>query len=57
MGVDRTPALGPGQRALIVIEVKGPLNKKAAEEFDNALALLLEERDATKRVGLVLQSE
>lgn len=54
MGVDRTPALAPGQRALIVLEIKGPINAEAAKAFDDALKLLLEARDATQRVGQVV---
>ena len=54
MGVDRTPALAPGQRALIVLEVKGPINAEAAKAFDDALKLLLEAREATQRVGQVV---
>jgi hypothetical protein len=53
MGVDRTPTLDESQRALIVIEIKGPLNLEGARAFDQALKLLLEERDATTRVGVV----
>ena len=53
MGVDRTPTLDPSQRALIVIEIKGPLSLEGAQAFDQARKLLLEERDATTRVGVV----
>jgi hypothetical protein len=57
MGVDRTPALRRGERALIVIEIKGPLSERAAREFDEALALLLEQRDKTRRAGLMVQEQ
>lgn len=53
MGVDRTPNLDQGQRALIVIEIKGPLNLEGARAFDAALKLFLEQRDAMTRVGVV----
>jgi hypothetical protein len=55
MGVDKTPTLRRGERALIVIEVKGPLSEKAAKEFDEALALLLEQHSRTRRAGLMTQ--
>lgn len=40
MGIDRTPHLSGGQKAVIVLEIKNPIN---VEDFDAKLRALLQQ--------------
>lgn len=57
MGMDKTPTLGAGQRVIIMVQIKGPLNQQHAQAFDTALNDLLQQFNNTSRAGVVVQGQ